>query len=101
MFRNLKLFNKVKYSLSISLINSCIFIEVDNSNHRLIYHKFNDSGILFYGEITEINNISIRFYIMKSMDTGPDRVIYDNMWNSFEDWNSDDKKDVNIDKLTE
>ena len=38
---------------------------------------------------------------MKSMDTGPDRVIYDNIWNSFEDWNNDDKKDINIDKLTE
>lgn len=101
MFRNLKLFNKVKYSLSTSLKTSCIFIEVDNSNHKLIYHKFNNAGTLFYGKILEYINSSIRFYILRSMDTGPDRVIYDKVWNSFEDWEKDIDKDINIHKLTE
>ena len=100
MYRNLKLFSNIKYSLSTSLPTECIYIEIDNLGHKIIYHKFNDPGTLYYGEIEETLNGKIRFYIIRSMDTKPDRVVYDNTWNSFEDWKDDVDKEINIQEVT-
>lgn len=98
--KNKSTYNKIKYGLLDLFPKEHPYFYIDNETKSITYHKILEDGNSLYGEIEQLSDGSMFFWILRTRTTYTDIPVYDRTWDNLWKFLGDKDMDNEISGLS-